>query len=92
MDRSEILGLLCVVLIPALWLAYRNRLPGSARRLLAPVWVPIALLIGWGPLALTDLICSLESRPGTTCGMGFGMAWGMTVSLLSLVVAAGFIV
>jgi len=90
-DRKEIFALVCLVVLPVLWLACRKRLPPRARRLLTPLWAPIALLVGWGPLAATDLICSVASRPGTGCGMGFGMAWGMTMSLLSLVAATSFV-
>lgn len=90
-DRKEIFALICLIVLPVLWLACRKRLPARVRCLLTPLWAPIALLLGWGPLAATDAICAITSRPGTGCGMGFGMAWGMTMSFLSLVATAGFV-
>ena len=60
---------------------FEDREPSIFPHPVSAWWVPIVLVIGWGPLFVADLI-----YPGA--GMGFGMGWGMAVAFPCTILAA----
>jgi len=63
---------------------FEDRGPSIFPHPLSAWWIPILLVIGWGPLYVADFIY----RRNLGEGMGFGMGWGMGVAFPFSILAA----
>jgi hypothetical protein len=55
-------------------------------------WVPVALVVGWGPLAVAEATELSKRLPQPEALMGFGMAWGLDIAFPLTLAAAALIV
>jgi hypothetical protein len=51
-------------------------------------WVPILLVVGWGPLFALDIIYPDPAHIPINAGEGFAMPWGMGITLPCSVLVA----